>query len=303
MRYGVMLNTFQSIDAVVAEARALEEQGFDSAWSPQVFGYEALTLFAVIGREVPRIELGTGVVPVYPRHPLTLAASALTTQAAVGGRLALGIGLSHQVVVEGMWGYSFDRPARYMREYLDILQPALRGEQVQFEGEVLKGNTFGPVEVKVDSQPPVLLAALAPAMLRLAGGRTDGTVTWMTGPATLDSHIVPSMVKAADEAGRTPPRIVAALPVAITNDVDAARQKAARDYAVYNNLPSYRAMLDKEGADGPGDVAIAGDESTVEKELDRLADAGVTDFVATRAGTSEEWTRTVEFLSERTTTA
>jgi F420-dependent oxidoreductase-like protein len=299
MRYGVMLDLSKPIDDVVAEARSLHEAGFSAAWSAQVFSYEALTLFAVIGREVPGIALGTGVVPVYPRHPLVLAGSALTTQAAIGGRLILGIGLSHQIVVEGMWGYSFDRPARYMREYLDILQPALRGEQVQFEGEVLKGNTFGPIGVQVDTPPPVLLAALAPAMLKLAGSRADGTVTWMTGPATLDSHIVPSITKAASDAGRPAPHVVAALPVAITDDVDGARQKAARDYAVYDTLPSYKAMLDKEGASGPGDVAIAGDESTVAKELDRLADAGVTDFVATRAGTREEWTRTLEFLGER----
>lgn len=301
MRYGVMLDTSKPIDDVIEEARSLQRQRFASAWSAQVFGYDALTLFAVIGREVPGIEMGTGVIPVYPRHPLILAGQALTTHAATGNRLRLGIGLSHQVVVEHMWGYSFDRPARYMREYLDILQPALRGEQVQFQGEVLKGATLGPLDIAVDSPPPVLLAALAPAMLRLAGSRTDGTVTWMTGPATLDGHIVPSITKAAEEAGRpSPPRVVAALPVAITADIAAAREKAARDYAVYNTLPSYRAMLDKEGAEGPGDVAIAGDESTVGKELDRLADAGVTDFVATRAGTKDEWARTIEYLASRT---
>lgn len=300
MRYGVMLDLSQPLDGIVAEARSLHDKGFASAWSPQIFSWDALTVFAVLGREVPGIELGTGVVPVYPRHPLMLAAQAMTTQAATGGRLLLGIGLSHQIVVEGMWGYSFDRPTRYMREYLDILQPALRGEQVQFEGDVLKGATFGPLAIPVDSPPPVLLAALAPTMLRLAGSRTDGTVTWMTGPATLAGHIVPSLTKAADEAGRPAPRVVAALPVAITADVDAARERAARDYAIYNSLPSYRAMLDKEGAEGPADVAIAGDEAVVAQALDRLADAGVTDFVATRAGTSDEWTRTIEFLASRT---
>jgi len=299
MRYGVMLDLSKSIDGLVEEARSLHEKGFASAWSPQVFSWEALTVFAIVGREVPGIELGTGVIPVYPRHPLILAGQALTTQAATGNRLLLGIGLSHQIVVEGAWGYSYDRPARYMREYLEILLPAMRREQVSFQGEVLKGTTFGPLGIPVDTPPPVLLAALAPVMLKLAGSRTDGTVTWMTGPATLDSHIVPSITKAADEAGRAAPRVVAALPIAITNDIDAAREKAGRDYAIYDTLPSYKAMLDKEGAGGPADVAIVGDESTIEKELSRLADAGVTDFVATRAGTKDEWERTIDFLGER----
>ncbi|MDQ1446083.1 MAG: hypothetical protein QOI20_2547 [Acidimicrobiaceae bacterium] len=299
MRYGVMLDQFKPIDTVVAEARSLHEAGFASAWSSQVFGYDALTLFAVIGREVPGIELGTGVVPVYPRHPLALAAQALTTQSATGGRLVLGIGLSHQVVVEGMWGYSFDKPARYMREYLAALLPALRGEQVAVNGEVLTANTTAPINVRVDAPPPVLLAALAPTMLKLAGGLADGTVTWMTGPATLADHIVPSITKAAADAGRTAPRVVAALPVCITDDVDAARSQAAKEYAIYGQLPSYRAMLDKEGAAGPADVAVAGDEGTVAKELDRMADAGVTEFVASRLGTKEEWSRTVDFLAAR----
>src|SRR5438477_12299779 len=166
MRHGVIIDVSQSIDGVVSQVSKLAGQGVATAWSSQIFGYDALTLLAVVGREVPDIELGTAVVPTYPRHPVMLAAQALTTQAATGRRLVLGIGLSHQVVIEGMFGYSFDRPARHMREYLSALLPGLRGEQVSFEGETLKANTFGPLDVKGVTQPPVLLAALAPVMLR-----------------------------------------------------------------------------------------------------------------------------------------
>src|SRR5207247_5341586 len=139
----------------------------------QIFGFDALTMLAVAGREVADIELGTAVIPTYPRHPTALAGQALTTQVATGGRLALGIGLSHQLVVEGMWGYSYDRPARHMREYLSVLVPLLHGETVSFQGETLKANTMGPIELGTSGPPPVLLAALAPVMLRLAGTVTD----------------------------------------------------------------------------------------------------------------------------------
>src|SRR5205807_7560092 len=213
MRYGAMIDTSLSVDGVVAQVRGAAEAGFTSAWVAQIFGYDALTLLAVVGREVPDIELGTAVVPTYPRHPVMLAAQALTTQAATGRRLVLGIGLSHQLVIEGIFGYSFDRPARHMREYLSALMPLLRGEAVSYKGETLSAATMAPLDVKADP-PPVLLAALGPAMLRLAGQQTDGTVTWMTGPTTIASHIVPSITTAANDAGRPAPRVAVRLSVA-----------------------------------------------------------------------------------------
>ena len=246
-------------------------------WCAQIFGYDALTLLAVVGREVGGIELGTAVVPTYPRHPIVLAGQALTTQAAVGGRLALGVGLSHRIVIEGMYGYSFERPARHMREYLAVLLPLLRGEAVSFQGETLKATTMGPLEQKA-AAPPVLLAALAPAMLRLAGGVADGTVTWMTGPSTVRDHIVPSISRAAKEAG-------------------AARERAASTFSIYGQLPSYRAMLDREGAAGPADVAIVGDEDAVAAGLSGLADVGATEAIAAPFGSGEERRRTADLLA------
>jgi F420-dependent oxidoreductase-like protein len=284
----------RSIDDTVAAAREAHEQGFISFWLPQIFGAEALTTLAIVGREVPDIFLGTAVVPTYPRHPMVLAQQSLTVQQATGNRFMLGIGLSHQVVIEGMYGMSYEKPARHMREYLEILMPLLRGESAGAEGETL---TFrGAIDVADAMAPPVMLAALAPRMLELAGSVADGTITWMTGPATLESHIVPSINKAAEKAGRRTPAVSVSLPVCITKDADAARERAAKDFLVYGHLPSYRAMLDREGAAGPADVAIVGDEGTVGKEVQRIADVGATDFVAAEYGSREERKRTREFL-------
>ena len=284
MRLGTMIQPNKSVDDAIAEVRDLRERGFDSAWSSQIFGLDALTALAVMGHEVPDIELGTAVVPTYPRHPAMLAGQALTVQSAIGNRLALGIGLSHQIVIEGMFGYSFDKPARHMKEYLSILVPLLKGENVSYDGETLHFRGMGPITIPGAQPPALLLAALAPRMLELAGSHADGTITWMTGAATLADHIVPSITKAADVAGRSAPRIVVGLPVCVTDDVDAGRADAAQVFAMYGFLPSYRAMLDKEGAEGPADVAIIGDEGTVAKELQRLADAGTTDFIAAPFG-------------------
>jgi F420-dependent oxidoreductase-like protein len=292
-----MLGTSGPLDAVTANLRKMADAGFASAWVAQVFGYDALTLLAVAGREVPDIEVATGVVPTYPRHPLMLASQALTTQEACGGRLVLGIGLSHQVVIEGMFGYSYDRPARHMREYLSVLLPLLRGEQVSFTGETMRAMTMAPLDVKGVSPPPVLLAALAPTMLKLAGSLTDGTVTWMTGPATVAGYIVPSITKAADAAGRDRPRVAVGLPVCITNDPDEARDRASRAFVMYGRLPSYRAMLDREGVGGPQDVAILGDEAEVVAQIGRIADGGATDFMGAPFGTPKERERTSDVLA------
>jgi F420-dependent oxidoreductase-like protein len=278
------------LDNTIANAGAAEAQGFATYWLPQMFGAEALTTLALVGREVPRIEFGTGVVPTYPRHPMVLAQQALTVQQAIGNRFLLGIGLSHQIVIEGLYGMSFDKPARHMREYLSILLPLLRGENVSYEGETLTYRHT--VDVADASPPPVLLAALAPRMLALAGSLTDGTVTWMTGPHTIESYIVPNITAAAEKASRGAPRIAASLPICVTNDVDAARTRAATEFKIYGSLPSYRAMLDKEGAEQPSDVAIIGDENTVAKGVQQLADSGVTDFAAAEFGNAEERART-----------
>jgi 5,10-methylenetetrahydromethanopterin reductase len=284
----------RTIDDVVDEARRAEADGFSSFSLPQIFALDAMGVLTVVAREVPRITLATGVVPTYSRHPLTMAQQALTVQAASGGRFVLGIGLSHQMVVENMFGLSFEHPLRHMREYLSALMPLLHERSVSCAGETIRVQA----QIGVDGvpAPPVLLAALGPKMLELAGTVAQGTVTWMTGPETLASYTVPAITAAAEKAGRPAPEIFASLPICVTADPDAARTRAAAEFQVYGFLPSYRAMLDREGAATPGDVAIAGDEATVEKELGRMHDGGVTEFVASMFGSREERDRTREFL-------
>lgn len=284
----------RTIDDIVSDARAAEQDGFSTYALSQTFGFDTMGVLAVVGREVPRIELATGVVPTYGRHPVTMAQQALTAQAASGGRFTLGIGLSHQVVIEGMFGLSFDKPLRHMREYLDVLMPLLQDGKADADGETI--STHAAIDVADRKPCPVLVAALGPKMLELAGAVTDGTVTWMTGPATLASHIVPVITAAAEGAGRPAPRVVVSLPVCVTNNADAVRERAAKDFQVYGFLPSYRAMLDREGAAGPADVAIVGDEATVTKEIGRLADAGATEYIASIYGNHDERAETRALL-------
>jgi F420-dependent oxidoreductase-like protein len=262
-----------------------------------VFSIDALTALAVVGHHVPGIELGTSVVPTYPRHPMMLASQALTVQSATDGRLALGIGLSHQFVIEQMFGYSFDKPVRHMREYLTILRALLHERSVQFRGESLTAMGTADIAPEIPA-PPILVAALGTQMLRVTGHLADGTITWMTGPATLAEHTVPTLKSAIAEAGRPEAfRIVAGFPICVTDAVDNAKQRASQVFAVYGQLPSYRAMLDREGAEGPADVALVGDEKSVGASIEQLRDTGITDFLAAEfGGNDEERTRTRELL-------
>ncbi|HEY5110671.1 MAG TPA: LLM class F420-dependent oxidoreductase [Acidimicrobiales bacterium] len=296
MRIGVMFDTEKPFDDVVAQVAGLAEAGIETAWSSQIFAYDALTAIAAISREVPAIHFGTAVVPTYPRHPVMLGAQALTVQAASGGRLTLGIGLSHQMVIENVFGMSFDKPARHMREYLEILMPVLAGEQTTFAGETLSASTFGPIQIDAPA-PDVLVAALGTVMLHIAGRLAQGTITWMTGPVTIEEHIAPTINAATAEAGRPVPQIGVGLPVCVTDDVDAARAKAAETFAVYGHLPSYRAMLDREGAAGPADVAIVGSASEVAAQVRRLADIGATDFCGAPFGSGDEIRASVDTLA------
>src|SRR5664279_832208 len=201
MQIGLFLSP-PTVDELVIQVGAATDRGFRSVWVPQIFGIDALTALAVVAREVPEVAMGTAVVPTYPRHPMMLAAQARTVQQVAGGRFTLGIGLSHQVVIESMMGMSFEKPVRHLREYLDVLLPLVRGEATSAAGETL---TFhGGLEIPADPVP-VLVAALGTQMLNVAGRRAEGTVTWMTGPATIGDHVVPTLAAAASAAGRPAP--------------------------------------------------------------------------------------------------
>lgn len=302
MRIGVMSGATPgpdgTIDGIIARAKKLEAAGFASMWMANIFGLDAISTLTLVGHETERIELGTAVVPTYPRHPTAIAQQALTAGAASGGRFTLGIGLSHKLVIEDMMGLSYEKPARHMREYMAVLGPLLRGEPASFQGEVYRVNAGFDVP---GAQPvPVLIAALGDMMLKIAGSTADGTILWMTGPATIESHIGPKLREAASAAGRPAPRIVAGFPIAVTDDEAAAREAIGKGLVMYGTLPSYRAMLDKEGAAGPADIAIVGNAEKVASELDRLADIGVTDLDAAIFPVDESTDeRTLEVLNTR----
>ena len=297
MRIGVSLRDPSGPSPMTAlreELQRAADHGFTSAWMSNIFGVDALTALAVAGNQVPGIEVGTAVVPTYPRHPAVLAQQARTVAAAVDGRLVLGIGLSHKVVIEDMFGYDFSRPVLHMREYLAVLLPLLDRQSVSFTGTTVRANVG--LTTPSPGRVPVVVVALGTQMLQLAGAQADGTVLWMTGPATVRDHVVPVITAAAESAGRPGPRVVCILPVCVTDDPEAARERAARIFAIYGELPSYRAMLDREGATGPADVAIVGDEDAVSAQISALAEAGVTDFVAGEYTTGAEGARTRAFL-------
>ena len=276
------------VDAYVEDLARSRDEGFARVWTAQLpYEPDLLVTLAVALRDVPGISVGTGVLPIQVEHPMAMAQRALTVSLISGGRFTLGLGLSHRAVTERVWGVPWDRPIRRMGEYLDGLLPLLDGRKADAAGETV--TTRGSLRIDAP-RPDVYIAALGAQMLRLAGRRTSGTVTWMTGPRTLAEHVGPTLRGAAEEAGRPSGavRVVASLPVSVTDDVDGARTHAAEQFAIYGRLPSYRAMLDREGYPGPQDAALIGDEEVVAERLDELRGAGVDEFVGLPFGHSPE---------------
>jgi len=277
------------IDATIANLALLRDEGFKRVWMSQMpYEPDLLTILAVALHEVDDIEVASGVVPIQNQHPMQMAQRALTVSLASSGRFILGLGMTHQAVTEGMWGIPWDKPVRRLNEYLDGLLPLLAGEPADATGETV--TTRGALMIGGAPQPDVYIAALGPQLLKLAGRRTAGTCTWMTGPKTLAEHVGPTLRRAAADAGRPEGsvRVAASLPISVTDDVDAARKQAATQFAMYGQLPSYRAMLDREGYAGPEDAAIIGDEVTVTQRLDELRAAGVDEYVAATFDPSPE---------------
>lgn len=281
---------------LVSRAAEAETAGFASVWLPQVSTVDALTVLALAGTATSTIELGTAVVPTYPRHPTALAMQALTVQDATNNRLTLGIGLSHRMLIEGSLGLDYSRPIPHMKDYLTILNGLLAGERVQHQGEEYR--VTAQVALAGAKKPPVVVAALGPDMLRLCGRLADGTVTWMGGVDYLRDVAVPTMSGAAEKAGKAAPRFVAMVPVLLTNDVAAGRQTIDTAFQMYGQIPSYRATLDRGGAKGPSDVAVVGNTEDIEAGLREYADVGVTDFVAVVPRQAPEAEATTESVAK-----
>ncbi len=276
-----------SVDAVTNGVRQAKADGFQHYWLAEhpTGGFDAITVLALAGAQVPGIELGTAIVPTFPRHPMTLAGQALTAANALGGNFTLGIGLSHETMMAQL-GLPFDKPIRHLREYLNILMPLLHTGAVDFSGQLLScnGTFFQPPERPV----PVLVAALGPQALAVAGRAADGTTLAWVGPKTVKEHIAPRINESASASGRSSPRILATLPVCVTNQPEVVRQSIGRGLSMYGKLPSYRAMFEREGVDGPADLAIVGTAEQVQEAIAGLAEAGVTSFAASEYCLSAE---------------
>jgi F420-dependent oxidoreductase-like protein len=284
MRIGVMIGPERGryaskIDRLRRDARWAEDAGLSTVWIPQIPDeFDALTAATLVGAETSRIEVGTAVVPVQPRHPIALAQQALSVQAACDGRLALGLGVSHHWIIDEMLGLPYERPAATMRAHLDVLERALAGPgTVEVDNELFRVRQ--PLDITDVTPTPVLIAALGPMMLRLAGERTDGTILWLADERAIAAHIAPRITAAAEAAGRPAPRIVAGVPVCLCRDdeVDAAAERANRILSEAEVSPNYQRLLDRGDARNVGDILAAGSETAIEKRLRSFADAGVTD--------------------------
>jgi len=269
-----------------ADLGRTEADGLASYWLAQTGGIDALTVFAAHGDTGSTTRVGTAVVPAWITHPQVLAGQAMTTQAACGGRLVLGIGLAHEPSVTGRWKMKWEKPIRQILDYLNILQPLLAGEAVKHDGYFWSYEGTMP---RFDVEPPkVMLAALGDQMLKIAGARTDGTILWCVGPKTIKDHIAPKINAAAEGAGRDQPSIVCSIPVWVTENVDDARASLAKMLSIYAELPSYRAMLDIEGLHGLGDLSIVGTESEVIDRIGEISESGATDFTAVPMGANPD---------------
>lgn len=279
MRIGLYVGDQSDLQSQLRQARAAAEHGLASAFFNQVLAWDPLTVAALAGAEAPGIELGTGVAQTYPRHPISLAGQALTVAAATGNRFTLGVGPSHKQFIEGVYGLSYDRPARHTREYLTALRAELSGT--------------GHIQVPGAQPPPVLLSALGPVMLRIAGELADGTITVWATPATIADHIRPRI-----DAVATDPRVVATVLMSVTARPDAVRDEVAGALGFASDFASYRTLLDRQGQSNVAETIVAGDENTVAAAVRAYADAGATDVLVSLVGDNAEKARTLTLAGD-----
>lgn len=282
MTVGVALNASDApnqVDATVQLAQEAAGAGLRSAWFGQTFGADSPQLAAIVGREVPGLQVGTSAIPVFGRHPLLVSSQAQTAQAATHGRYHLGLALGTKLLTEG-FGLPFERPIARLREFLTALRQLTETGTADFHGELLTATT--PLSARVtgaESGVPLLVAAMGPQALRVSGELADGILPYLAGPRALAEHIVPAVTAAAEAAGRPAPRIVALVPGVVTDDVDAVRATATENLAFYEQIPSYARVIELSGGRRAGDLAVIGDEKTVEAEVRRYRDAGATEVV------------------------
>jgi F420-dependent oxidoreductase-like protein len=288
MRTGILIDELGvGFDAMTTQAREAAKLGYKTLWLAQRGGWDALTALPALAAAAPGIELGTCVVPTYPRHPITMAAQALTVQAATGVPVHLGVGLSHRYIVEHEFGYSYDRPLRHLREYLEALNPLLRGEKADVHGETL--TAAGGVNAPGAGRPSLLVGSVSPKSTRLAGELADGVITTWAGPRAIGEFVVPTLGAAS--------RVVSGQLICVTSEVDERRAWVEETYGAAASVPAYRAILDRDGYAKASDSAIIGDEETVRRQVKSLEDAGATELLVMPFGPAEDQARTRELLA------
>ncbi len=290
-----LLAPVATVPAAVAAVTEVAERGLSCFWSTQGTTVDALSALAIAGQNALQTDVGTAVVPIQGRHPMVMAQQALTTNEHLGGRLILGLGVSHRPFIETTWGMSYEQPVAQMGEYLDVLLPLLAGEEVSHEGQhwTMRGalGTAGP-------KPRVFLSALGPLMVDLAGRRTDGVITWLVGPRSLSSITVPALEAGASSEGRDRPELIAGFPVCVTSSPSEARRRAAEQYEGHGRLPTYAKTLEREGAAGPEDLALVGSAEQVRDQIEALGLIGVTGVMVDVFGDESERAATLDLLTE-----
>ncbi|MEU8632417.1 TIGR03564 family F420-dependent LLM class oxidoreductase [Amycolatopsis sp. NPDC048633] len=288
MRTGILIDELDvGFDGMTAQAREAAKLGYGTLWLAQRGGWDALTALPVLGAAAPGIELGTCVVPTYPRHPITMAAQALTVQAATGVPVHLGVGLSHRYIVEQEFGYSYDRPLRHLREYLQALNPLLRGEKADVHGESL--TAAGGLRTPGATRPAILVGSVSPGSTQLAGELADGVITTWAGPRAIGEFVVPTLGDAS--------RVVSGQLICVTSEVDERRAWVEETYGAAASVPAYRSILDRDGYARASDSAIIGDEETVRHQVKSLEDAGATELLVMPFGSAADQARTRELLA------
>ncbi|GAA3564521.1 TIGR03564 family F420-dependent LLM class oxidoreductase [Amycolatopsis ultiminotia] len=287
------------VDAIVEQARTAAAAGIRTGWLGQRLDYDAAALATLVGREVPELHVGTSAIPIFARHPLLVSSQAQTAQAATHGHFHLGLALGSRFLVEDMFGLPFERPVALLREFLTALDGLLDGGETAFRGERLTAAPTLPVTV-AGAQPrvPVLVAAMGPKALQVTGELADGTLPYLASPRVLGEHLVPTITKAAEQANRPAPRIIAFVGGTVTDDVDAVREKALRDMAFYDQIPSYQRVVSLAGATRAGELAVIGDEKHVANAVRSYFDAGATEvvFTQTELSSPEDQRRTFDVL-------
>lgn len=277
-------------------AATAAEHGLRGVWYGQHLRYDSPTLATMAASRTEGVLVGAGIVPAYPRHPIALAAQALTVDIATGHRFRLGVGASHRPTVEGVYGLEYTSPAQFLEEYLTIVRELLTTRRSSFEGR------FFAVDAQLDIPEagivPLYTGSLGPRTLELCGRMADGNITYLAGPRTVAEHVIPCLNRGADAEGRARPAVVAAVPVMVTDDPAAARPHLDSYLGFHTAIDVYQAVIAREQVRHPADIAIVGDHATVRAGIDRFRDSGVDEFAAAPFGTADDMLRTCEMLGQ-----